>query len=96
MNQSTATSAEVHEALRAVIDPEVGLDIVTMGVVYDVEVHAGHAYITHTLTTKGCPLEQYITDAICAVVYAQPGIDQVTTRLVWEPRWTPAVMEQNQ
>jgi metal-sulfur cluster biosynthetic enzyme len=94
--QQTATSAEVHDALRAVIDPEVGLDIVTMGLVYDVEVDDGHALITHTLTTRGCPLEQYITDAIRAVVYAQPGIDQVTTRLVWEPRWTPEVMEQNQ
>ncbi|HET9439736.1 MAG TPA: metal-sulfur cluster assembly factor [Longimicrobiales bacterium] len=94
-NQDTATSAEVHEALREVIDPEVGLDIVTMGLVYDVEVDAGHAIITHTLTTPGCPLERYITDAIRAVVYAQPGINQVTTRLVWEPRWTPAVMEQN-
>jgi metal-sulfur cluster biosynthetic enzyme len=94
--QEIATSAEVHDALRAVIDPEVGLDIVTMGLVYDVEVDDGHAFITHTLTTRGCPLEQYITDAIRAVVYAQPGIEQVTTRLVWEPRWTPEVMEQNQ
>ena len=93
--QSNATSAEVHEALRAVIDPEVGIDIVTMGLVYDVEVDAGHAIITHTLTTPGCPLEHYITDAIRAVVYAQPGIEEVTTRLVWEPRWTPAVMEEN-
>ncbi|HEY0672953.1 MAG TPA: metal-sulfur cluster assembly factor [Longimicrobiales bacterium] len=94
-NEHIATSAEVHEALREVIDPEVGLDIVTMGLVYDVEVDDGHAIITHTLTTPGCPLERYITDAIRAVVYAQPGINQVTTRLVWEPRWTPAVMEQN-
>lgn len=94
-NEHVATSAEVHEALREVIDPEVGLDIVTMGLVYDVEVDDGHAIITHTLTTPGCPLERYITDAIRAVVYAQPGINQVTTRLVWEPRWTPAVMEHN-
>ena len=91
----TATSAEVHDALRAVIDPEVGIDIVTMGLVYDVEVEDGHAFITHTLTTPGCPLERYITDAIRAVVYAQPGITEVTTRLVWEPRWTPAAMEEN-
>jgi metal-sulfur cluster biosynthetic enzyme len=93
--QPIATSGEVHEALRAVIDPEVGLDIVTMGLVYDVEVDGSHAIITHTLTTPGCPLERYITDAIRAVVYAQPGIDEVTTRLVWEPRWTPADMKES-
>jgi metal-sulfur cluster biosynthetic enzyme len=96
MNQvHVATSAEIHDALRAVIDPEVGLDIVTMGLVYDVEVDDGHAIITHTLTTPGCPLERYITDAIRAVVFAQPGIAEVTTRLVWEPRWTPAAMEES-
>ena len=88
------TSAELHEALRAVIDPEVGLDIVTMGLVYDVEVDDGHAVITHTLTTRGCPLEEYITAAIMGVAYAQQGINEVTTRLVWEPRWTPEVMEE--
>lgn len=88
------TSAELHEALRAVIDPEVGLDIVTMGLVYDVEVDDGRAIITHTLTTPGCPLERYMTDAILGVAYAQPGINEVTTRLVWEPRWSPEAMEE--
>ena len=95
MEQQTATSTEVYEALRAVIDPEVGLDIVTMGLVYDVEVDDGHAIITHTLTTPGCPLERYITDAIRAVVFAQPGIAEVMTRLVWEPRWTPAEIKED-
>jgi metal-sulfur cluster biosynthetic enzyme len=90
---NTTTSAELYDALRAVIDPEVGIDIVTMGLVYDVEVHEGHAVIIHTLTTRGCPLEEYITASIMGVAYAQPGITEVTTRLVWEPRWTPEVME---
>ena len=87
------TSTELYEALRAVIDPEVGLDIVTMGLVYDVEIDAGQAIITHTLTTPGCPLERYMTEAIRGVAYAQPGITDVTTRLVWEPRWTPEAMK---
>ena len=91
---STTTSAELHEALRAVIDPEVGLDIVTMGLVYDVEFDEGKALITHTLTTPGCPLERYITEAIQGVAYAQPGITEVQTRLVWEPRWTPDAMKE--
>jgi metal-sulfur cluster biosynthetic enzyme len=88
------TSSELYDALRAVIDPEVGLDIVTMGLVYDVEVYEGKAIITHTLTTPGCPLERYMTDAIQGVAYAQPGITEVTTRLIWEPRWTPDAMKE--
>lgn len=85
----TTTSSEMLEALRAVIDPEIGLDIVTLGLVYDVEIDDGNAIITYTLTTPGCPLEAYITGSIRAVAFAQPGIDEVTPRLVWEPRWTP-------
>lgn len=92
----TTTSTEMMEALRAVIDPEIGIDIVTLGLVYDVEVDDDNAIITFTLTTPGCPLEQYITDSIRAVAFAQPGIREVTPRLVWDPRWTPdAITEQN-
>jgi metal-sulfur cluster biosynthetic enzyme len=88
----TVTSAEMVEALRAVIDPELGLDIVTLGLLYDVEIDDGNAIITYTLTTTGCPLEAYITSSIRAVAFAQPGINEVTPRLVWEPRWTPAAI----
>lgn len=85
----TTTAEEMREALRAVIDPEIGMDIVTLGLVYDVVIDDGNAIITYTLTTPGCPLERYITDSILGVAYAQPGIEEVTPRLVWEPQWSP-------
>lgn len=93
-NATTVTAAEMKEALRAVIDPEIGLDIVTLGLVYDVVIDDDNAIITFTLTTPGCPLERYITDAITSVAYGQPGIREVTPRLVWEPRWTSEMIRE--
>ena len=74
-------------ALATVIDPEIGLDIVTIGLVYGVEIRDDVAWITHTLTTPGCPMERIITDGIRRAAMSVEGICGVETHLVWDPRW---------
>lgn len=84
---------EIWNALRTVIDPEIGLDIVTLGLVYDVEVAAtddaigNRAIVTHSLTTPGCPMEAIITSGIRRAVSQVADVSAVETRLVWDPVW---------
>lgn len=89
----TSTTADltdrVHDALRSVIDPELGLDVVALGLVYDVRGDDSHVEVDMTLTTPGCPVsEQLPREAQAALVDALPGT-AVDLRVVWDPPWTP-------
>jgi metal-sulfur cluster biosynthetic enzyme len=86
------TPALVRELLHEVIDPELGLDIVELGLLREVEVDGARARVRFTLTTPGCPLASYIEDEIRACLWQLPGLDQIDLTCEYEPPWTPEVM----
>ena len=80
---------EVREALKQVIDPELGLNIVDLGLVYDVQVSDGKAVVSMTLTSPGCPVGPQILASAQAAAGTVEGVDEAEVNLVWKPFWTP-------
>ncbi len=82
-------------ALGDVYDPELGLDLVTLGLVYDVREEAGTVFIEMTLTTPGCPAAESLPEIARAVVAtALAGAAAVEVTVVWEPPWSPTMMSE--
>ena len=89
----TASREQVVEALRDVFDPELGMSVVDLGLIYDVHVDGGHVGITMTLTSAGCPLHDAMTDWVRRAVERVPDVAHVAVTLTFDPPWTPERMD---
>ena len=87
-----ASKNDVLEALRQVEDPELGMDIVDLGLVYEVEVEDTKANVTYSLTSMGCPAGPLIAQDIDSAVRQVEGIQDVELELTFDPPWTPERM----
>ncbi|MBL9212139.1 MAG: metal-sulfur cluster assembly factor [Opitutaceae bacterium] len=84
--------AAVRAACAGVADPEFGVGIGDLGLIYDVTVTGADVAVAMTLTTMSCPAGAVIVDAVRASVAAVPGVMRVDVRLVWDPAWTPEMI----
>jgi metal-sulfur cluster biosynthetic enzyme len=90
-----ATVDEVTDALRDVIDPELGLDFVELGLIYEVEVDGGSVHVTYTLTSPGCPIGPQVSEQIEEFVTDLDGVEDVQSTMTFTPPWTPELMSED-
>ena len=85
---------EVQDALSNVIDPELGLDFVELGLIYEVEVDGSDVDVTFTLTSPGCPIGPQVSEQIEEFVGELDGVERVYPKMVFTPPWTPEKMSE--
>lgn len=85
---------DVFDALRGVVDPELGVNVVDLGLVYGVEINEGAVRVEMTLTSPGCPLAGLIDQMVRSAVGKLEGVEEVELELVWDPPWIPAMMSE--
>jgi metal-sulfur cluster biosynthetic enzyme len=89
------TESDVLDALANVIDPELGLDFVELGLIYGVEVNDGHVQVTYTLTTPACPIGPMVDEQISEFVGEVDGVRSVESAMVFTPPWSPERMSED-
>lgn len=82
------TVEQVREALKKVKDPELGFDIVNLGLVYDIQIDGGKVHVDMTLTSPACPAGGIMSEEARLAAEQIEGVDEAEVRIVWEPRWT--------
>jgi len=90
-----ATDSDIREALRHVVDPEIGVNIVDLGLVYRIEVEGARARIAMTMTSPACPLVDYLKDLVTSAIRQHvPDVGDVDINIEWEPPWDPDMMSE--
>jgi metal-sulfur cluster biosynthetic enzyme len=92
--ESEGLHGQVLEALKNVHDPELGINIVDLGLVYDVDIQGAAVHIQYTLTTMGCPIGPLIEAEMKQFLSGVEGIDEVDAEMVLRPPWTPEMMSE--
>jgi metal-sulfur cluster biosynthetic enzyme len=92
---ASPTVDDVMDALSNVIDPELGLDFVELGLIYGVEVSDGNVHVTFTLTTPGCPIGPQVTEQIDEFVGELDGVKTIDSEMVFVPPWSPEKMSED-
>lgn len=91
--REAGSDPRVMEALRQVVDPELGINIVDLGLVYGGDVRDGQVHVTMTMTTPACPMEELLMEMVhSAILRELPEARSVDVDLVWEPQWKPDMM----
>jgi metal-sulfur cluster biosynthetic enzyme len=88
------TVDDVQEALTNVIDPELGLDFVELGLIYEVEIEDDEVFVTFTLTSPGCPIGPQVSEQIEEFVAELDGVSRVYPKMTFSPPWTPEMMSE--
>jgi metal-sulfur cluster biosynthetic enzyme len=90
------TAEEIREALKQVFDPELGVNVVDLGLVYGTEVDdAGNVHVTMTLTSPGCPIGPMVGEMVQDALGPLDGVKQVDVDVVWTPPWRPEMMTED-
>ncbi len=91
---TTVTEEQVYETLRNCYDPEIPVNVVDLGLIYDVKIIDDWIGVKMTLTTPGCGMSGMISRSVREQLLKLPGIKDADVRIVWDPAWTPAMMTQ--
>ena len=86
------TEELIFETLRQVIDPELGCNIVDLGLIYNVRIDGSTIVVVMTLTTPGCPMHESISQGVQTALLSLEGVTDVDVQIVWDPPWHPSMM----
>lgn len=95
MEDAKVTVEDVEDALSNVIDPELGLDFVELGLIYGIEIDEGHVHVTFSLTTPACPIGPQVSEQIDEFVSELDGVRSVDSTMTFTPPWSPERMSED-